>query len=78
MYKSKHLKKPESKISEGFNRNPEREARIAKAAYLRAEQRGFAPGHELEDWIMAEREIILSECSDCYSKKTVETPLLAA
>jgi Protein of unknown function (DUF2934) len=57
-------------------RSPEREARIAKAAYLKAEQRGFAPGHELEDWIMEEREIILNECSD--SKKTVETPLLAA
>ena len=26
------------------------------AAYLIAEQRGFAPGHELEDWLEAERE----------------------
>lgn len=30
---------------------------IAEAAYYLAEQRGFEPGHELEDWISAEREI---------------------
>ena len=34
-----------------------REARIAEAAYWRAERRGFAPGHELDDWLDAEREI---------------------
>jgi hypothetical protein len=34
-----------------------REQRIADAAYQRAEQRGFAPGNELEDWLDAEREI---------------------
>jgi hypothetical protein len=35
----------------------ERHERIARAAYLRAEARGFEPGHELEDWLEAEREI---------------------
>jgi len=30
---------------------------IAEAAYYRAEQRGFAPGHELDDWIAAEDEV---------------------
>lgn len=30
---------------------------IEAAAYLRAEKRGFASGHALEDWIAAEREI---------------------
>ena len=30
---------------------------IAEAAYYRAEHRGFDPGHELEDWVAAEREI---------------------
>ena len=35
----------------------ERQQLIAEAAYLRAEQRGFAPGNELEDWVAAEREI---------------------
>lgn len=34
-----------------------REARIAEAAYWRAERRGFAPGHELDDWLSAEKEI---------------------
>ena len=31
--------------------------RIAVAAYYRAEQRGFAPGHELDDWYAAEAEV---------------------
>jgi hypothetical protein len=35
----------------------ERNQLIAKAAYHRAEQRSFAPGHELEDWLTAEDEI---------------------
>ncbi len=34
-----------------------RHAAIAEAAYFRAERRGFAPGHELEDWLAAEEEI---------------------
>ena len=32
-------------------------AMISRAAYLRAERRGFAPGHEVEDWLAAEAEI---------------------
>jgi len=31
---------------------------IAEAAYLRAKQRGFEPGHELEDWVEAESEVM--------------------
>jgi len=27
---------------------------ISEGAYLRAERRGFAPGHETEDWLAAE------------------------
>ena len=30
---------------------------IATAAYYRAEQRNFAPGHDFEDWLEAEREV---------------------
>ena len=30
---------------------------ISEAAYYRAKQRGFEPGHELEDWIQAEAEV---------------------
>jgi len=30
---------------------------IAESAFLRAERRGFAPGHEDEDWLAAEIEI---------------------
>ena len=34
-----------------------RRAMIAESAYLRAERRGFAPGHETEDWLAAEVEV---------------------
>lgn len=30
---------------------------IAARAYERARERGFAPGRELEDWLLAEREV---------------------
>lgn len=35
----------------------ERAERVRKAAYFRAAERGFAPGHELEDWLAAERSV---------------------
>jgi len=34
-----------------------REQMIAEAAYYRAEQRGFAPGYEMADWIEAEADV---------------------
>jgi hypothetical protein len=33
-----------------------REALIAELAYFRARDRGFEPGHEVEDWLEAEAE----------------------
>lgn len=34
-----------------------RRVKIAEAAYYRAEQRGFAPGCEIDDWLQAESDI---------------------
>jgi|SRR5581483_772818 hypothetical protein len=34
------------------------EDEIRRLAYLLAERRGFEPGHEAEDWIAAEREVL--------------------
>jgi len=34
-----------------------REQLIAEAAYYRAEQRGFAPGNEMSDWLQAEADV---------------------
>jgi hypothetical protein len=40
------------------NPDPElRRAMIAEAAFYRAEQRGFEPGRELDDWCAAESDI---------------------
>ncbi len=35
----------------------ERYIKIAEAAYLLAEQQGFAPGGELDNWLAAEQQI---------------------
>jgi len=35
----------------------EREAQIRIAAYVMAEHRGFAPGFEQQDWLLAERQV---------------------
>jgi RecB family exonuclease len=35
----------------------QRAALTARAAYFRAMNRGFAPGHEVEDWLAAEAEV---------------------
>ena len=39
------------------NHTHDRDERIAQRAYWHAAQRGFEPGHELEDWLQAEKEI---------------------
>jgi len=30
---------------------------ITETAYYKAESRGFIPGHEIEDWLEAEKEV---------------------
>jgi hypothetical protein len=53
----------------------ERRAMIEQAAYFRAEGRGFAPGHELEDWVAAELEVdqFLTESTAPGTKNTPES-----
>jgi len=36
---------------------PDLHARIAELAYFKAQQRGFEPGRDLEDWLEAETEV---------------------
>jgi hypothetical protein len=42
--------------SGGIGLNELREM-IAVNAYYRAEKRGFEPGHEMDDWLQAEKDI---------------------
>jgi hypothetical protein len=51
--------RPGARTADGSTALSEEElqAMIARAAYLRAEKRGFEPGHEEEDWLAAEAEI---------------------
>jgi Protein of unknown function (DUF2934) len=44
-------------FSEPSDQAAHRQTAIAEAAYFRAQRRGFAPEHELEDWVAAEREV---------------------
>jgi hypothetical protein len=36
---------------------PDRKAAIGVAAYYRGQQRGFAPGNEMDDWLAAEQDL---------------------
>ena len=38
---------------------PQRQLLIAEAAFFMAQARGFEPGHELDDWLAAERDVDL-------------------
>jgi hypothetical protein len=40
------------------NKDNGHQCEIAMAAYFKAERRGFASGHELDDWLEAEHDII--------------------
>jgi Protein of unknown function (DUF2934) len=40
------------------------DVRIAELAYIKAERRGFTPGHELEDWLEAEQEVFFTQGND--------------
>ncbi len=42
---------------------PDVSALVAERAYFKAERRGFAPGHEIEDWLAAERELVVGSAS---------------
>jgi hypothetical protein len=59
---------------ESKNHSPQLQEKIAELAYFKAEQRGFQPGHEEEDWLIAEREIVINECSNTYAnpKKIID------
>ena len=48
----------ESNVRSGHAPEEEVRKQIEEAAYYRAKQRGFEPGHELEDWVQAESEVM--------------------
>jgi Protein of unknown function (DUF2934) len=47
----------------------QRQAMIAEAAYYLALQRKFEPGHEVEDWLLAESQIDRAVASGAPSGK---------
>ncbi len=48
---------PERRPDGGLTGSDQRWHLISEVAYYCAQARGFAPGHELEDWLQAEAEI---------------------
>ena len=54
--RTKRAAKPRAAKTEALSAH-ERTERIALAAYFLAEHRGFAPNHELDDWLAAERSL---------------------
>jgi Protein of unknown function (DUF2934) len=49
--------RPDTRV-ETTSSSEETRRRIAEAAYFRAKERNFEPGHELEDWVEAESEVM--------------------
>ncbi len=43
---------------------------IAVAAYYRAERRNFEPGHEMEDWLDAEAEVLATTAAKTRLKSS--------
>jgi hypothetical protein len=54
----------ELSLEQGTDRTPDQDVRIAELAYLKAERRGFSPGHDLDDWLEAEQECLFNESND--------------
>jgi len=50
-----------SRLVAGSPSRTDRQVRISQVAYYKAQQRGFAPGHDWEDWFAAEREVTESD-----------------
>jgi Protein of unknown function (DUF2934) len=48
---------PGTKHSSVARMSPQHHSQIADRAYELANARGFEPGHELEDWLEAERQV---------------------
>jgi len=52
----------ERNVADKIDRKPPSEADlralVERAAYYRAEKRGFAPGAEIDDWIAAEADVM--------------------
>ena len=49
---------PISSVVRGQVSSEDTRRQIAEAAYFRAKERGFEPGHELDDWVEAESEVM--------------------
>jgi len=56
--KRKPVLSVKSKKTSAHTPNQDYQEMIAEAAYYKAEQRGFIPGFEKQDWLDAENEIL--------------------
>ncbi|HEY6645111.1 DUF2934 domain-containing protein [Povalibacter sp.] len=60
-------------VDEVTGRPTEYRKQVATAAYYLALKRGFEPGHELEDWLAAERELGKAQTSVGQSSQNGST-----
>ena len=58
LQKKKPIKSTKAKNANSIKSDQDYYEMIAEAAYYKAEQRGFIPGYEEEDWLEAENEIM--------------------
>lgn len=48
-------------------------AQIASHAYYKAEQRGFVPGYELDDWLEAEQEYLMDKSNSPQVRSSLKS-----
>lgn len=69
--------KEKSSVAVRHARNPpDYKARIAELAYYKAERRHFQPGHEMDDWLEAEQELLFQEKYSRILQKTASHLML--
>jgi hypothetical protein len=64
---------PTASFLNGSPSSDDRHEPVSRLAYYRAQQRGFAPGHEWEDWFAAESEVTESMLAQCVLKERQRT-----
>ncbi len=60
---------PPSSVPAAVIKPEQRQTMIAEAAYYLAMQRNFEPGHDVEDWLLAERQVIGALASGASTAK---------
>jgi hypothetical protein len=58
-------------VADNPTSSPSHDEKVARLAHQFWEERGCVDGHDVEDWLRAEREILESEQQETKSKRSI-------